>query len=249
MSRELRTRARARIQPGESDESDESEDADGPAQIPSTSIQDLINPADAQQFDQTFSDADANLNIEGAFDPVAGPKQVIPRIAYVLNFNLVYNEQQERWEPDTGNESGSADVAVSVLEQTSNQSFATNGTFDPIQYQQTGVDTLGAANVSADQIDISEAGTYRLTLAQKLFNHDAGCDIDLKVRVNGADVLAFDGQGRQNASAGGQSLHVSKPVELAAGDTVASGININNSAQATGRGKPQQSFLSVTRLA
>jgi len=111
MSRELRTRARARIQPDTDDESDESEaDEDVPAQIPSTSIQDLINPADAQQFDQTFSDADANLNIEGAFDPVAGDKQVIPRIAYVLNFNLLYNEQQERWEPqrssDTGNSIG-----------------------------------------------------------------------------------------------------------------------------------------------
>jgi len=111
MSRELRTRARARIQPDTDDESDESEaDDDVPAQIPSTSIQDLINPADAQQFDQTFSDADANLNIEGAFDPVAGPKQVIPRVAYVLNFNLLYNEQQGRWEPqrssDTGNSIG-----------------------------------------------------------------------------------------------------------------------------------------------
>jgi len=95
----------------ESDDSDESDDdGDVPAQIPPSSIQDLVNPADAQQFDQTFSDADANLNIEGAFDPVAGDKQVIPRVAYVLNFNLLYNEQQERWEPqrsgDTGNSIG-----------------------------------------------------------------------------------------------------------------------------------------------
>jgi len=111
MSRELRTRARTRIQPESDDESDESDDDDDtPAQLPPSSIQDLVNPADAEQFDQTFSDADANLNIEGAFDPVAGDKQVLPRVAYVLNFNLLYNEQQERWEPqrsgDTGNSIG-----------------------------------------------------------------------------------------------------------------------------------------------
>jgi hypothetical protein len=119
MSRELRTRARARIQPDTDDESSESEaDDDVPAQIPSTSIQDLINPADAGQFDQTFSDADANLNIEGAFDPVAGDKQVIPRVAYVLNFNLLYNEAQERWEPqrsgDTGNSTGGIGSSIAL---------------------------------------------------------------------------------------------------------------------------------------
>jgi len=150
MSRELRTRARARIQPGESDESDDSEaDEDVPAQIPSTSIQDLINPADAQQFDQTFSDADANLNIEGAFDPVAGPKQVIPRVAYVLNFNLLYNEQQERWEPQRSGDTGNS---------------GSGGLGDPVA---TGQVTVAGNSTATDSLGLS--GQNRLLLERATF--------------------------------------------------------------------------------
>jgi len=169
MSRELRTRARARIQPDESDESDESEaDEDVPAQIPSTSIQDLINPADAQQFDQTFSDADANLDIEGAFDPVAGPKQVIPRVAYVLNFNLLYNEQQERWEPqrsgDTGNSGAGALSGVSRITQTSSQSV-------PVSTSTTLSSILQRARVSA--LSICPAIRSPLTRAGHMYSLEA----------------------------------------------------------------------------
>lgn len=68
-------------------------------QLPDSSLQDLTQPADPTTFDQTFEDGDAALNISGRFDPVAGSKQVIPRIAYVLNFNLVWNPDRQRWEP------------------------------------------------------------------------------------------------------------------------------------------------------
>jgi len=179
MSRELRTRARARIQPDTDDESDESEaDDDVPAQIPSTSIQDLINPADAGQFDQTFSDADANLNIEGAFDPVAGPKQVIPRIAYVLNFNLLYNEAQGRWEPqrsgDTGNSIGGFGASTAL-------SPGFGSFFTPLPDSSGVVVILMAAQASGStngiiRIDIDESGgtTADVTVMGAFADDDAG---------------------------------------------------------------------------
>ena len=71
-----------------------------------TSIDDLTQEADPQQFDQTFLDEDTNLTIQGGFDPVAGTKQVIPRIAYTINYNFVWNPDRERWEPDEGNDGG-----------------------------------------------------------------------------------------------------------------------------------------------
>lgn len=64
-----------------------------------TSIADLTTEADPNRFDQTFTSDAASLNIEGEFDPVAGTKQVIPRVAYVISYQFVYNEERGRWEP------------------------------------------------------------------------------------------------------------------------------------------------------
>lgn len=198
MSRELRTRARARIQPDTDDESDESDDEGTPAQIPSTSIQDLINPADAQQFDQTFSDADANLSIEGAFDPVAGPKQVIPRIAYVLNFNLVYNEAQERWEPDTGNESsgsGSGTTAASSLraDQGGFQNIPGDDSRTTVRMDTIAADELGTVSPQNNSITIESDGVYTVLAHTRFDNDPPPGDYDMRVTSNGLTVALDDG--------------------------------------------------------
>jgi len=248
MSRELRTRARARIQPDTDDESDDADDDESPAQIPASSIQDLVNPADAQQFDQTFTDADAALDIEGAFDPTAGDKQVIPRIAFVLNFNLVYNEQQERWEPDTGNESSSTDVAVSVLEKTANQSLTPIGSFQQITYQQAGVDTLGGANVGSNQIDINADGVYRLAVHQTFAKHDEAADFDINIEQNGTRVVDTEGQGSERGGNAGESFGASKPVALSAGDSITVSIRATKTAAADALGGAPRSFMYVEQL-
>jgi hypothetical protein len=88
-------------QPTDPDDTDEDPDeADDPdAGTLPTSLDDLTTEADPHQFNTTFTAGDAQLNIEGAFDPVAGSRQVIPRVAYVINYNLVWNEDRQRWEP------------------------------------------------------------------------------------------------------------------------------------------------------
>jgi hypothetical protein len=87
----------------EDDEEDLEDDDPGP-----TSVDDLTQEADPGTFDRTFTDDSSPLSIAGNFDPTAGPKQAIPRVAFVLNFNLVYNPERNRWEPDTGNGNGGA---------------------------------------------------------------------------------------------------------------------------------------------
>lgn len=77
---------------------------EGEAEKPPTSIKDLTAEADPRSFDRSFTSDTANLTIQGDFDPVAGTKQVIPRVAYTLNFNFVYNPERDRWEPDEGND-------------------------------------------------------------------------------------------------------------------------------------------------
>jgi len=101
---------------GTTDTDEDDEEAD-------TSVSDLTTEADPATFDQTFTDADADLRIEGEFEPVAGPKQVIPRVAYVLNYNLVYNEARDRWEPqkkvsNAGGGGLSEYVLVDTVEET-----------------------------------------------------------------------------------------------------------------------------------
>lgn len=102
----VRGRRRSTIRQGDADDpeetletvEDDEEDAEE-VEAPETSIEDLVNQADMNQFDQTFTDASSNLSLQGGFDPVAGDLQVIPRLAYVINFNMVWNPSKDRWEP------------------------------------------------------------------------------------------------------------------------------------------------------
>jgi len=78
------------------EDSDDDRDDDG-----GTSIDDLAPSTDPGRFDQVFSTEDSGLNVEGGFDPVAGPKQAIPRLGYTINYNFAWNPAAQRWEPDT----------------------------------------------------------------------------------------------------------------------------------------------------
>jgi hypothetical protein len=199
MSRELRTRARTRIQPESDDESDDSDESDTPAQLPPSSIQDLVNPADAQDFDQTFTDADANLNIEGAFDPVAGDKQVIPRIAYVLNFNLVYNESEERWEPDTGFSNGVGEALNSRGVQTSAQSIP-DTTPTRLSLDAARTDSAGTVDTGSNVITVEEDGVYVVGAAVEYDSPPDGDVTVADIRIDG-NAVAKD----QSPTVGGGS--------------------------------------------
>jgi len=247
MSRELRARARARIQPERGDESDESDDEGNvPAQIPPSSIQDLVNPADAQQFDQTFSDADASLTIEGEFDAVAGDKQVIPRIAYVLNFNLLYNEQEERWEAqrvgDTGNSGAGALSGASRITQTSSQSVSAN-TNTTLQFDTVESSSIGTVDLSSNSITIGESGAYVLSAASGYDTLPTDEVASTRINVNGNE-LARD---LTSASSTGNNAFstLALPAELAAGDVVtAKALHTGASSEVTDGG-PTGNYLAI----
>jgi hypothetical protein len=64
-----------------------------------TSLDEFAIQSDPERFDRTFRSTGADLDIEGRFDPAPGVKQVLPRLAYTINFQMVWNEDRERWEP------------------------------------------------------------------------------------------------------------------------------------------------------
>jgi len=77
---------------GEVPDEEDGEDDDG------TSIADLVGEAEPEVFDRTFlvekEDAPAST---GDPWPVPQPWQGLPRIAYVINLNYVYDEANEEW--------------------------------------------------------------------------------------------------------------------------------------------------------
>jgi hypothetical protein len=253
MIREFRTRRRARAARENDEQEAEEESEEQPAQLPESSIQDLVQPADVQAFDQTFTDAGAELDVEGEFEPVAGDKQVIPRIAYVLNYNLIYNEAQERWEPQEGNEnggagSGSGVTAVSVLEKTSDQSIPTNNTFAQVSFQQSGPDTLGAAAVSSNQFTAPATGVYECNVALTYISGDSGADLDHKLRVNGTEQSSYQTIAAGNISGLSTSIGFSKVLELSASDAVTISASGNLTSTAEIEGSPDASYISLKQL-
>jgi len=246
--RTARRRTLAYLNGTESDESDDSDDSDTPAQLPPSSIQDLVNPADAEEFDQTFTDADAALDIEGDFDPVAGDKQVIPRIAYVLNFNLVYNESEERWEPDTGNESGGGALQSTTLEKTTDQTLPGNNNPQKLTFQQTATDSLGAADLGNNQVSVPTSGEYLITGTVTFINFDTGADLDHRIRVNSTVATASNATATQTSRSTGLSRTATKVIALNAGDAVTHTAAANNTNNATVLGKADNNHLSVVQL-
>jgi hypothetical protein len=125
--------------PAEDDEDDDEQEE--------TSVSDLTSEADPNQFDQTFTDSDAALTIQGAFDPVAGPKQVIPRVAFVLNYNLIYNEERGRWEPQKKSDLAAEDDDITEI-----------GAAGTLTGLLVGIDEL-EATVITDAVDETETAT------------------------------------------------------------------------------------------
>jgi hypothetical protein len=74
--------------------------------LPPTPEDVQINAADVDQFDQTYLAQSQNFKIEGEFSPAPFPLQVLPRVAYTINYNFVYNDSRGRWEPQKKSNQG-----------------------------------------------------------------------------------------------------------------------------------------------
>jgi hypothetical protein len=248
MIRELRPRRRTRITDTESDESTDEADADGAAQIPQSSIEDLISPADVSTFDQTFTDESAELDIEGEYEPVAGTKQVIPRIAYVLSYQLVYNPEQERWEPDEGNESGGGASRSTTLEKTSTQTLPNSGSFTEVTFGQLGTNTLDAGGVSTNSITVPADADYRCSALCTYGQVDPDADLDTQLEVNGNREAITQDTAPGSSPQGGFSQSPTKVLPLSAGDTITLGASAQNTTGTTVTGDPVETYLTVTKL-
>jgi len=92
-------------------DTDPDEDEDEADEADETSIEDIVRSTDPERFDRTFLAETDNFGIGGAVSPpTTYPLQALPRLAYVLNFNLAYNDTKDRWEPQKKSDLGATVV-------------------------------------------------------------------------------------------------------------------------------------------
>jgi hypothetical protein len=228
------------------DEDEADEDPEETADEPSTSLEDLTSEADPNQFDQTFRDDDALLDIQGAFDPVAGSKQVIPRVAYTINYNFVWNPDRGRWEPDEGNDNAGANpaslihVSFGTFPSIPGDGTATTVPFDAVQY-----DSLDGADLATNSIEFTEAGLYSIR-AQVQFNSlDAQAEVTVEDAGNASpDALAKD----ITVSAGAQAITTATVFPRDSGETISLSVSQDSGFADVLDGTPSNTYLTVARI-
>jgi len=219
---------------GDADEDDEPDD-----RTPPTSLDDLTTEADPQQFDQTFVAGDASLTIQGRFDPVAGARQVIPRVAYVLNYNLVYNESRDRWEPK---KKGSFQLRAF---RTSTQAVPANST-EPLRFQSTSGRDGGRVSTPTTSIQVPRDGQY--VVAASIILDDVPDEGSVNSFIDAGGATVAEGANADPDGAGNLNAGTVAAVDLAAGDQVSLRILNRTNSKITILGSTQTSTLAVAQL-
>jgi hypothetical protein len=251
----------ARVRPGtdrelrftqteEPDDTDEEPDeADGPADGPlPTSLDDLTTEADPQQFDQTFIAGDAGLTIQGRFDPVAGNRQVIPRVAYVISYNLVYNAARDRWEPDEGNDTAGGEGARMVYSAGASQSIPGN-TNETADFDTTTYDTRDEFDSASSAVTVAEDGLYLLLPTATLVPMEDMETVRCYAEVNGDRKTRGENEVSTPASATNAATTAGGTVaQLTAGDDVTMTITNGGAGSADVDTTPHLTAMAVLQV-
>jgi hypothetical protein len=113
-------------------DSTDAEDGDAPDDTDDSTFERLTGEADPERFDRTFLAQSDSFQIGGAVtSPAPFPLQVLPRVAYVINYNVVYDEARDKWVPqhpfsDEGLLREVLDSGASVETEALDLDFGTN---------------------------------------------------------------------------------------------------------------------------
>lgn len=83
----------------ETDREDLQDDPDLEEDLPPSPEDIQVSAADVGTFDETYLAESQNFGIKGEFAPAPYPLQVLPRVAYTINYNFVWDDDRERWVP------------------------------------------------------------------------------------------------------------------------------------------------------
>lgn len=111
-----------------SDAGEETDEEGGETEFVSTSEQ-ITQEADPESFDRTFLAQAEDWKLGGPFSsPAPFPLQVVPRMAYVINYSYVLNEDRDRWEPQKKSNLARGTIAASGQETLASGSSGTIST-------------------------------------------------------------------------------------------------------------------------
>lgn len=203
------------IETAEADEPADEEEEDD--EFTSTS-EAMTSTADPEQFDRTFLAKKENWRLAGPFaSPAPFPLQVIPRMAYVINYSYIFNEDQQQWEPQKKGDL--APGLVSKLTQTAGNSQSIPGGEQTtvVDWSDNPIDTLGGGSVGDDSVTIQNDGIHFLASHVRLGSAEDQMDFDLNIRADGNTVAATSDQASGTAEV---SSGTSTVVDLEEDDTI-----------------------------
>jgi hypothetical protein len=211
-----------------------------------TSLDEFAIESDPERFDRTFRSTGADLDIEGRFDPAPGAKQVLPRLAYTINFQMVWNPDRERWEPQKKSDPiGRDEVGTSVAEKTSDQSIPTQSTRQ-VTWETLTTEQIDGWDLANDRYVVPVDGLYHITASLLFSVPNANNLLSVAVQVNGTDAFTGSSEATEDLNLG--SADTARTISLGEGDVV----TVNASTGTTGNGSiPESStrtFCNITRL-
>jgi len=120
----------------------------------------LTQEADPERFDRTFLANKQSFRIGGEISsPSPFPLQALPRLAYVINYNVVYNEAKDRWEPQKkSSPTPTGSPSVSAF-STTRQNLPGGGKIQ-VSFDALTVETLDGFDLSNDRWVCPENGIY-----------------------------------------------------------------------------------------
>jgi len=244
--RDIRRERDSGTRPDPSDgEGDDSAGETTPDQTPDSSLADLTTPADPGRFDQTFTDDDALLDLQGGFDPVAGSKQVIPRIAYTINYNFVWNAARGRWEPQ---KKSSPPVLESVrISLSNNQTVAASPGDATINFDTVEHDTFSTGGADLPGIKPEAAGRYYIESQAVALDGVGGGATFLEAQ----DQYTFDGPRVQHEFASGTERFTYRTggvFELEEGADMKAIYTQNTGSSVLLSGNPEATHFQMFRL-
>lgn len=127
-------------------------------------VADLINEADAEEFDATFRvTSDLEPFASGDSPAIPRPWQGLPRIAITYNLNFVWDDDNDEWVRDTGNSGGLLSRLADGTETVNTGTFTrvATGIADPTRNVLATAGVTDAADVTSDfSPNIDDGGAF-----------------------------------------------------------------------------------------
>lgn len=189
----------------------------------------ITSEADPEHFDRTFLGKQENFVLRGdVTSPAPFPLQVIPRVAYTINYNFVWDDSEEAWVPQNPFSGGGGVAGTESFKVAANNQTVGDGgefidwSFDDFDDHH---DSGNNFNLSTNNYEVPADGIYYFSLNCGFSTFPTGNSVACSIRIRGVDLLSINGHQADDQN---PKMTCSTVSELSAGDTIAAFIFQNS---------------------